>query len=216
VVAERVLAQGLVGDLVEVWCSQGGEGAFTLDSYVPEKYQKQVKDAFIARGYVPVTLDWEMRKSMSAPSEAARKANRYENFGRSGGKAVASTLIALCHDDTCSGTALVFGSCRLMWHKFIPGHSPSPRPLRRVILNAQGLADVAYEDGAGTWLVTGPEPRLELLPESRHYLSGWVLLRGELHRRGMDFTTALLAEVAGPLHNLGRVPHSGITQGHHS
>jgi SAM-dependent methyltransferase len=77
VVAERVLAQGLVGDLVEVWCSQGGEGAFTLDSYVPEKYQQQVKDAFIARGYVPVTLDWEMRKSMSAPSEAARKANRY-------------------------------------------------------------------------------------------------------------------------------------------
>jgi hypothetical protein len=66
VVAERVLAQGLVGDLVEMWCSQGGEGAFALDSYVPEKYQQEVKDAFLARGYVPVTLDWEMQKSMSA------------------------------------------------------------------------------------------------------------------------------------------------------
>jgi SAM-dependent methyltransferase len=77
VVAERVLAQGLVGDLVEMWCSQGGEDAFTLDSYVPEKYQQQVKDAFLARGFVPVTLDWEMQKSMSAPNEAARKANRY-------------------------------------------------------------------------------------------------------------------------------------------
>lgn len=77
VVAERVLAQGLVGDLVDVWCSEGGEGAFTLDSYVPEKYQQQVKNAFLARGYLPVTLDWDMQKSMSAPSEAATKANRY-------------------------------------------------------------------------------------------------------------------------------------------
>ncbi|MEF8732996.1 MAG: glycosyltransferase family 2 protein [Candidatus Accumulibacter meliphilus] len=85
-----------------------------------------------------------------------------------------------------------------MWRKFMPGHSPSPKPLRRVTLKAQGLADIGHVDGTGTWLVTGPEPRLELLPESGHYLSGWVLLRGELHRRGMDFTTALLAEVAGP------------------
>lgn len=76
-VAERVLAQGLVGDLVEVWCRQGGDGEFALDSYVPEKYQQQVKDAFLGRGYIPVMLTWEMEKSMSGPGEAASRAAVY-------------------------------------------------------------------------------------------------------------------------------------------
>lgn len=76
-VAEKVLAQGLANDLVEVWCGRGGEGAFAIDSYVPEKYQEQIEDAFRARGYVPVTLNWDMQRSMSAPNEAEKKANSY-------------------------------------------------------------------------------------------------------------------------------------------
>ncbi|MEF8698101.1 MAG: class I SAM-dependent methyltransferase [Candidatus Accumulibacter sp. UW20] len=76
-VAERVLAQGLVGDLVDVWCQQGGGGEFALDSYVPEKYQQQVRDAFLDRGYIPVMLTWEMEKSMSGPGEAASRAAVY-------------------------------------------------------------------------------------------------------------------------------------------
>ncbi len=76
-IADRVLAQGLLGDLVEVWCRQGGGGEFALDSYVPEKYQQQVKDAFLARGYVPVALNWDMPKTMSGPGEAAGRADMY-------------------------------------------------------------------------------------------------------------------------------------------
>ena len=76
-VADKVFAQGLAGDLVEVWCRQGGGGEFALDSYVPEKYQQEVKNAFDERGYVPVVLNWEMEKSMSGPGDAAKKASRY-------------------------------------------------------------------------------------------------------------------------------------------
>jgi SAM-dependent methyltransferase len=76
-IAERVLAQGLVHDLVEVWCRQGGGGEFALDSYVPEKYQQQVRDAFFDRGYIPVALNWDMQKSMARVGDAAKKASRY-------------------------------------------------------------------------------------------------------------------------------------------
>jgi hypothetical protein len=103
-----------------------------------------------------------------------------------------------------------------MWRKFIPGHSPSPRPLRRVILKAQGLSDVGHEGGTGKWLVTGPKPRLQLLPDDGHYLSGWVLLRGELHRRGYGLHHGPGCRNFRSFHRLGRVPHSGVTQGHNS
>lgn len=76
--AGRVLGQGLVGDLVDVWCEQGGGGEFALDSYVPEQYQPLVKQAFIDRGYIPVTLEWEMEKTMSATPEANSKAALYQ------------------------------------------------------------------------------------------------------------------------------------------
>ncbi|WP_291991765.1 methyltransferase domain-containing protein [Candidatus Accumulibacter sp. ACC003] len=76
-VAEKVFSQGLAGDLVEVWCRQGGESEFVIDSYVPERYQQDVKDAFDARGYIPVVLNWEMQKSMSGPGDADKKASRY-------------------------------------------------------------------------------------------------------------------------------------------
>jgi len=76
-VAEKVLAQGLAKDLVDVWCDQGGDGAFAVDSYVPEKYQDQIQDAFLVRGYVPVKLGWQMARSMSTPGEAEKKAHGY-------------------------------------------------------------------------------------------------------------------------------------------
>ncbi len=76
-VAEKVLAQGLAKDLVDVWCDRGGGGAFAVDSYVPEKYQDQIQDAFLVRGYVPVKLDWQMARSMSTPGDAERKAHGY-------------------------------------------------------------------------------------------------------------------------------------------
>lgn len=76
--ANRVLGQGLVDDLVDVWCAQGGGGEFAVDSYVPERYHSQIRQAFIARGYIPVTLEWDMEKSMSATPEANLKAARYQ------------------------------------------------------------------------------------------------------------------------------------------
>lgn len=64
-------------------------------------------------------------------------------------------------------------------------------------LQPQGVADVQQENGTATWLLTGPKPRLALLPEHGYHLSGRVLLRGKLHRRGADFTAALFVELAG-------------------
>lgn len=73
----------------------------------------------------------------------------------------------------------------------------SNRSSKAISLQPQGVADVRRVDGTGKWLLTGPAPRLAMVPEQEYLLSGWVLLRGKLHRRGVDFTALLFTELAG-------------------
>ena len=73
-----------------------------------------------------------------------------------------------------------------------------PSGSKRMHLQPQVVADVRRDDGTGgQWLVTGPKPRLALIPEYDYQPRGWVLLRGTLHRRGTDFTALLFTEFAG-------------------
>jgi SAM-dependent methyltransferase len=75
--AERVFSQDLFVEMVDVWCLQGGESGFALDSYVPEKYQQSVRNAFLDKGYLPISMTWDMDKSMSGPADADNKAELY-------------------------------------------------------------------------------------------------------------------------------------------
>lgn len=84
-----------------------------------------------------------------------------------------------------------------MWRGVFAAVQSSPNGSKRMRLQPQGVADVRRDDGSGRWLLTGPQPRLALIPEYGYHLSGWVLLRGTLHRRGADFTALLFAEFAG-------------------
>ena len=84
-----------------------------------------------------------------------------------------------------------------MLHRLPLAHRSPPSPAKRISLQPHGVADVRPDRGAGEWLLTGPKPRLALIPEHGHLPSGWVLLRGRLDRRGADFTAVLFAEIAG-------------------
>jgi SAM-dependent methyltransferase len=74
---EQVFSQGLVGQLVDLWCAQHGYRDFALDSYVPDKHHSMVQELFFDRGYIPVNMSWMIEKSIPQADEASRKANRY-------------------------------------------------------------------------------------------------------------------------------------------
>lgn len=76
-------------------------------------------------------------------------------------------------------------------------HRSLPSNSKRMRLRPRVVADLRQDDDTGRWLVTGPKPRLALIPECAYQARGWVLLRGKLHRRGTDFTSLLFAEFAG-------------------
>lgn len=78
--ANSALSAGLVDRLVEVWCAQGGEADFAVDSYVPAKYRQIIIEAFESHGYVPVQLSWEMDRSMAARDTAEQSATGYFEF----------------------------------------------------------------------------------------------------------------------------------------
>jgi GT2 family glycosyltransferase len=85
----------------------------------------------------------------------------------------------------------------LILRKVFAARQSSNGGSQAVSLQPQAVADVRRDDGTGKWLLTGPKPRLALIPEQEHHLHGWVLLSGKLHRRGADFTALLFTELAG-------------------
>ena len=77
---EQIFKQGLETELIETWCKEGGYQDFVLDSYVPEEFQGTVQQILLNKGYIPVVLNWNMDKTITAPSEACRKAEQYVEF----------------------------------------------------------------------------------------------------------------------------------------
>jgi len=78
--ANSALSAGLADRLVEVWCAQGGDADFAVDSYVPAPYRQSIIEAFESRGLVPVQLSWEMNRSMAARDKAEQSAKGYFEF----------------------------------------------------------------------------------------------------------------------------------------
>ncbi|WP_445396765.1 methyltransferase domain-containing protein [Zobellella sp. An-6] len=74
----RVLEQGLMAELVEVWTRQAGYRDFILDSYVPAEFHQQVRNQLHALGYFPVDISWETPSPLIKARDAIDKANSYE------------------------------------------------------------------------------------------------------------------------------------------
>ncbi len=92
--AIKTLSAGLMEELVDVWCAQGGEQDFALDSYVPVRYRKSISEAFEARGYVPVLLNWEMDRSTAVRDEAGVRAKRYfKLLAKRGGESLLPSFV---------------------------------------------------------------------------------------------------------------------------
>lgn len=56
---QRIFDEGLGGQLVALWISQGGKGDFALDAYVPAAHHATVERILGEAGYLPVMLRWE-------------------------------------------------------------------------------------------------------------------------------------------------------------
>lgn len=54
--------------------------------------------------------------------------------------------------------------------------------------------DVTQGRKTGTWIATGPQPRLSLQPANGKWPRGWVLFRTRLVRRTTDYTATLICE----------------------
>ncbi len=74
---DRVFAEGLAGELFDVWCDLAGGRDFVLESYLPEVHHGRLKDHLEGRGYVPVMVNWSTEVSMAGAHEAAKRARGY-------------------------------------------------------------------------------------------------------------------------------------------
>lgn len=54
---EKILNEGYGEDIVDLWISLSKDNRdLAIDSYIPEKHQKKIIDAFLERGYFPVSI----------------------------------------------------------------------------------------------------------------------------------------------------------------
>ncbi|WP_157953591.1 class I SAM-dependent methyltransferase [Zobellella maritima] len=75
----HLMEQGLAGEMVALWVSLAGFREFVLDSYVPETYRPQVKDALHSQGYYPMELCWD-NEPITDAQLACEKANGYQLY----------------------------------------------------------------------------------------------------------------------------------------
>ncbi len=67
-VMQRVFDADAGPALVDAWIAAGGDGDFAVDAYVPQERHTLVRERLLARGYLPVLLDWERVGAHPAPS----------------------------------------------------------------------------------------------------------------------------------------------------
>lgn len=79
-VTQRLCEQGLMAEVVALWVSLGGERDFAVDSFVPEAFQSEVRDAFLSQGYFPVDMQWTQGVDPKASFNAQVNAKAYERY----------------------------------------------------------------------------------------------------------------------------------------
>lgn len=71
---ERIFERGLGADLVSLWMEQAGEGDVALDAFVPLARHGEVERLLVARGYLPVRLEWDRVGQAPLPEAAIAQA----------------------------------------------------------------------------------------------------------------------------------------------
>ncbi|GAA3712723.1 hypothetical protein GCM10022421_19990 [Oceanisphaera sediminis] len=77
-VTQNVMSQGLADEMVALWSSLAGFQDFVLDSYVPEEFRQQIKDALQSLGYFPVEVSWDNNSPLTKSQTTSSKARQYE------------------------------------------------------------------------------------------------------------------------------------------
>ncbi|MFW7379733.1 MAG: class I SAM-dependent methyltransferase [Oligoflexus sp.] len=79
VLMEKLFQSSIWKDFFEVFLDQGQLGDLAVDSYVPEKHHKEVRQFFEDAGYMPIMLNWEALGSLPMdPQKAQSRANEYQ------------------------------------------------------------------------------------------------------------------------------------------
>lgn len=68
-IMQRVFDAGEGAALVDAWIDAAGSSDFAIDAYVPQERHAMVRQHLLARGYLPVLLDWERIGAHPAPSD---------------------------------------------------------------------------------------------------------------------------------------------------
>lgn len=77
---QKVFEAGFASELATVWANQVGYRDFTLDSYVPEKYREQIKNALHSLGYFPIEMSWNNKTPLLGKTNTKNKAASYKDF----------------------------------------------------------------------------------------------------------------------------------------
>lgn len=77
---DEIFTAGLGETLFDIWCAMAGGGQFVLDAYLTDEQEQAFKGYLTERGYLPVTLSWQMDVSMANQLDAQQRAEAYQHY----------------------------------------------------------------------------------------------------------------------------------------
>lgn len=77
---DKIFTAGLSETLFDIWCTTAGDGQFVLDAYLTDEQEVAFKNYLTERGYLPVTLSWQMDVSMANQLDAQQRAEAYQRY----------------------------------------------------------------------------------------------------------------------------------------
>lgn len=77
---DKIFTAGLGEALFDIWCATAGDGQFVIDAYLTDSQELAFKSYLTKRGYLPVTLSWQMDISMANQLDAQQRADAYQHY----------------------------------------------------------------------------------------------------------------------------------------
>ncbi|EKO3576509.1 methyltransferase domain-containing protein [Vibrio metschnikovii] len=79
-ITQQICQQGLLSELVDLWCRQVGLKDFALDCYLPGSQRPLLIEMLFERGYFPVEFNWIKANALGVPSKSPERVKRYQAF----------------------------------------------------------------------------------------------------------------------------------------